>query len=92
MAAPPRTQYAKSGRVNIAYQVLGEGRLDLVWTFGFVSHIELAWENPAIARFFRRLASFGRLIVFDKRGPGSLMPSRLTSCRRSSSGWTTCAR
>ena len=70
MAAPPRTQYAKSGRVNIAYQVLGEGPLDLLWTSGWISHIELAWENPAIARFFRRLASFGRLIVFDKRGTG----------------------
>jgi pimeloyl-ACP methyl ester carboxylesterase len=70
MAQPPRTQYAKSGRVHIAYQVLGEGPLDLVWTPGWISHVELAWESPANARFFRRLASFGRLIVFDKRGTG----------------------
>jgi pimeloyl-ACP methyl ester carboxylesterase len=70
MAAPPKTQYAKSGRVHIAYQVLGEGPLDLVWTPGWISHVELLWEMPAAARFFRHLASFGRLILFDKRGTG----------------------
>jgi len=70
MAPPPKTQYAKSGRVHIAYQVLGEGPLDLVWIPGWISHVELAWEMPAAARFFRHLASFGRLILFDKRGTG----------------------
>ncbi|MGH9650579.1 MAG: alpha/beta fold hydrolase, partial [Terriglobales bacterium] len=70
MASPPKTQYAKSGQSHIAYQVLGEGPLDMVWTPGFISHIELAWENLAVTRFFRRLSSFGRLILFDKRGTG----------------------
>ena len=49
MASPPRTQYAKSGPFHIAYQVLGEGPLDLVWTPGWVSHLELMWENPRFA-------------------------------------------
>jgi pimeloyl-ACP methyl ester carboxylesterase len=68
MAAP--TQYAESGGVSIAYQVHGEGPLDLLFVPGFVSHVELIWEEPSIAAFFRRLASFSRLVVFDKRGQG----------------------
>ena len=70
MPVPPRTQYAKSGRAHIAYQVLGEGPLDLVLVHGWVSHLELLWEQPAAARSLRRLASFSRLILFDKRGTG----------------------
>jgi pimeloyl-ACP methyl ester carboxylesterase len=66
----PRTRYAKSGDLNIAYQVLGDGPLDLVFVPGFVSNVEMMWEEPALARFLRRLASFTRLIVFDKRGTG----------------------
>ena len=66
----PETRYAKSGDVNIAYQVLGEGPIDLVYVPGWVSHIEYGWEQPLVARFFRRLASFSRLILFDKRGTG----------------------
>ncbi len=66
----PRTQYARSGKVNIAYQVIGEGSLDLVYVPGWVSHVELRWQDPDIARFLRRLASFSRLITFDKRGTG----------------------
>jgi pimeloyl-ACP methyl ester carboxylesterase len=66
----PRTQYAKSGDVNIAYQVVGEGPLDLVLVPGFVSHLELDWEEPRSVRFLERLASFSRLIRFDKRGTG----------------------
>ena len=66
----PRTQYARSGKVNIAYQVIGEGPLDLVFVPGWVSHLELAWEDPERASFLRRLASFSRLIIFDKRGTG----------------------
>ncbi len=66
----PQTKYAKSGDVHIAYQVVGEGPLDLVYIPGFVSHVELAWEEPTWARAFRRLASFSRLIKFDKRGTG----------------------
>src|ERR1051325_1441739 len=68
--ARPETHYAKSGDVNIAYQVLGEGPIDLVFVLGWVSHIEYGWEQPIVASFFRRLASFSRLILFDKRGTG----------------------
>ncbi|MBI2155204.1 MAG: adenylate/guanylate cyclase domain-containing protein [Candidatus Rokubacteria bacterium] len=66
----PKTRYAKSGDVHVAYQVVGEGPLDLVFVPGFVSHLEFDWEVPGIARFLQRLASFSRLIRFDKRGTG----------------------
>ena len=66
----PTTRYAKSEEVNIAYQVFGEGSVDLVFVPGFISHIELAWEEPYLARFLRRLAAFTRVIFFDKRGTG----------------------
>lgn len=66
----PETRYTKSGDVNIAYQVLGEGPRDLVLVPGWVSNVEIAWEEPALARFLNRLASFSRLILFDKRGTG----------------------
>jgi class 3 adenylate cyclase len=65
-----RTHYADSDGVSIAYQVHGEGPLDLVFVPGFVSHVEMYMGDPSIARFFRRLASFSRLIVFDKREQG----------------------
>jgi class 3 adenylate cyclase len=64
------TRYAKSGDVNIAYQVVGEGKLDLVCVLGWISNVELAWEEPNLARFLTRLSSFARLILFDKRGTG----------------------
>ena len=70
MRVPPETQYARSGDASIAYQVLGDGPLDLVVVPGFVSNLEFAWELPAYARFNERLASFSRLILFDKRGTG----------------------
>lgn len=70
MSSPPKTQYTKSGDVHIAYQVTGAGPLDLVFVPGFVSHLEYQWEYPESARFFERLASFSRLIRFDKRGTG----------------------
>lgn len=66
----PETKYVKSGEVNIAYQVIGDGPLDLIFVSGWVSHLEYAWEEPSIAHFYRRLASFSRLILFDKRGTG----------------------
>jgi class 3 adenylate cyclase len=66
----PRTQYAKSGDVHIAYQVFGEGAVDLVFVPGFVSHIENYWDEPNFARWLRRLGSFSRVIMFDKRGTG----------------------
>ena len=67
---PPETRYARSGNVRIAYQVIGDGPLDLVFVPGFVSNIEIFWEQPQWAHFFSRLASFSRLILFDKRGTG----------------------
>jgi class 3 adenylate cyclase len=64
------TRYAKSDGVNIAYQVTGEGPLDIVLVPGFISHLELDWEEPRSAHFLERLSSFARLIRFDKRGTG----------------------
>jgi len=69
-APVPPTRYARSGDVNIAYQVLGDGPLDLVFVMGWVSHLEYFWTEPSFARFLRRLSSFSRLILFDKRGTG----------------------
>lgn len=66
----PRTRYARSGDVSIAYQVVGNGPLDLVYVPGWISNVEMTWEEPSVARFFERLASFSRLILFDKRGTG----------------------
>jgi pimeloyl-ACP methyl ester carboxylesterase len=66
----PKTHYAQSGNVNIAYQVLGEGSLDLVFVMGWVSHLDYFWTEPSFARFLRKLGSFSRLILFDKRGTG----------------------
>jgi pimeloyl-ACP methyl ester carboxylesterase/class 3 adenylate cyclase len=68
------TRYAKSGDCHIAYQVLGQGPLDVVFIPGFVSHVEHAWDDPRLAHFFRRIASFARLILFDKRGTGMSDP------------------
>lgn len=69
MSTPP-THYAKSGDVSIAYQVVGDGPIDLVLVLGFATHIELQWEWPPLARFLERISSFSRLILFDKRGTG----------------------
>jgi class 3 adenylate cyclase len=76
-SAPPETRYAKSGDVNIAYQVVGDGPFDLVYVPGWISNVELMWEEPAHARLLRRLASFSRLILFDKRGTGLSDPVSL---------------
>ena len=67
----PETRYAgTTDGVSIAYQVVGDGPVDLVWIQGFVSHVELAWTHPPLARPYRRIASFSRLILFDERGTG----------------------
>ena len=67
----PETHYAKArDGVSIAYQVVGDAPRDLVLVPGWVSHLEAAWDEPSLARFFERLASFSRLILFDKRGTG----------------------
>lgn len=70
LEGPPKTLYARSGDVNIAYQVIGDAPLDLVFVMGWVSHLEYFWSEPSFARFLLRLASFSRLILFDKRGTG----------------------
>jgi pimeloyl-ACP methyl ester carboxylesterase len=66
----PETRYTKSGDVNIAYQVVGEGPFDLIWVPGWISNVEESWEVPEYAHFLQRLSSFSRLILFDKRGTG----------------------
>jgi pimeloyl-ACP methyl ester carboxylesterase len=96
----PPTRYARSGDVNIAYQVSGEGPFDVVFVPPFVSHVELLWRVPSWAAFNRRLASSCRLILFDKRGTGmsdrisgatSLeAPSTLSARGRSSSAGRFC--
>jgi len=63
-------KYARSGDVNIAYQVVGDGAIDIVLVLGWVSHLAYVWELPAMSAFLNRLASFSRLILFDKRGCG----------------------
>src|SRR5687768_10079474 len=68
--SPPPVHYARSRDVNIAYQVLGDGPLDLVFVMGWISHLDYFWTEPSFARFLRGLASFSRLILFDKRGTG----------------------
>lgn len=71
MVRAPVTRYARSGDVNIAYQVVGQGEFDVVFIPGAVSHVDLIWDDPARSRFFERLSGFCRLIVFDKRGTGA---------------------
>lgn len=70
----PEIHYAKSGDVHIAYQVLGDGPVDLVIVPGWVSHLEILWEEPQAAAFLRRLGEFSRVILFDKRGTGMSDP------------------
>ena len=71
MPTMPQTRYATApDGVSIAYQVIGDGPRDLVWVHGWISHVEASWEEPTLAAFFERLASFCRLIQFDKRGTG----------------------
>ncbi|MCI0712168.1 MAG: alpha/beta fold hydrolase [Chloroflexi bacterium] len=71
LATPrPQTQYVKSGEVHIAYQVLGDGPVDVVFVNGFISHLDLIWEDAPLVQFLTTLSSRCRLIVFDKRGVG----------------------
>jgi class 3 adenylate cyclase len=67
---PIRTRYAKNGDINVAYQVFGEGNVDLVMVPGFISHIENYWDEPNLARWLRKVGSFARVILFDKQGTG----------------------
>jgi class 3 adenylate cyclase/pimeloyl-ACP methyl ester carboxylesterase len=66
----PVTRYTRSGEASIAYQVIGDGRLDVLFMTGWISQIEQLWELPALRRFLERLAVFSRLILFDRRGTG----------------------
>ncbi len=75
---PPDTQYAKSGDLHIAYQVFGDGRIDLVFVPSWFSHVEAIWEWPEAEAFLNRLASFSRVIIFDQRGTGMSDPIPLT--------------
>jgi pimeloyl-ACP methyl ester carboxylesterase len=87
---PPETRYAKSGDVNIAYQVVGDGPLDLALVHGWVQSFDAGREIEPIERFYHRLASFSRLILFDKRGTGlsdRVAPDNLPTLE---TGWTTC--
>ncbi len=70
VAAAPDTRYASSGGCHVAYRVLGSGAIDLVLAPGFVSHLDVFWEYPPFVRFVSRLATFARVIVFDRRGVG----------------------
>jgi pimeloyl-ACP methyl ester carboxylesterase len=69
-SARPETRYAKSGDLNIAYQVVGEGPFDLIYVPGWISNVDLMWDEPAHAHVLERFAGFSRLILFDKRGTG----------------------
>lgn len=71
----PVTQYARSGDVHIAYQVVGEGNRDILFVPGIISHLDLWWEDPVASSFFRNLSTLGRLILFDKRDTGLSDPS-----------------
>lgn len=66
----PDTKYAKSGDISIAYQSIGNGELDLICVLGWVSNVEYVWEEPTISSFLKRLSTFSRLIILDKRGTG----------------------
>lgn len=68
---PPRTRYAQSGDVSIAYQLVGEMPSTLVFAPGWISHVEVMWEDPHFAQFITRLTAFARVILFDKRGTGA---------------------
>jgi class 3 adenylate cyclase/pimeloyl-ACP methyl ester carboxylesterase len=68
---PPETMYVESGEADVAYTVVGDGPLDLLYFYGLGSHVDLIWDDPLAVRFLDRLASFSRLIFFDRRGTGA---------------------
>src|SRR5262245_32097191 len=75
----PDTRYAKNGDAYIAYQAVGDGRIDLVVLTQWFSHVDGQWDLPPLAAFLERLTSFGRVIVFDKRGTGLSDPVTVSS-------------
>jgi hypothetical protein len=92
MTTTPETKYVKSGDVYIAYQVVGDGPRDLVLVPPFVSHVELYCEEPYLARFLNRLASFSRLICSISAALGSPTAFPILLSPTWSNGWTTCGR
>ena len=87
----PTTRYARSGDATIAYQVAGEGPLDLLFLPGWISQIEQLWSAPAMRRFLERLAVFNRLILFDRRGSGLSDRQPVDPRRRTSESTVTAA-
>ena len=85
----PETRYARHGDLHIAYQVLGTGPTDILLLDQWFSHMDAQWDVAPLAAFRERLASFGRLIMFDKTGTGLSDPVPTARCRRSTSGWRT---
>ena len=81
----PTTRYAVSGEVNIAYQTMGDGPIDIVLVPGIVSHVEFLHEFPEYTAFLRRLSKFARVVTFDKRGQG--LSDRISGAPCSKSGW-----
>ena len=84
-------RYARNGEVSLAYEIVGEGERDILVTFGWVGSFQSAWEHPPHARWLERLATLGRVIMWDKRGTGlsdRMAPDRLPTLR---SAWTTSA-
>jgi pimeloyl-ACP methyl ester carboxylesterase len=73
-AVPPETRYARVGGDRLADQVLGQGPPDPVFTMGSFSHVDMVWDDPQVALFLRWLASFSRLVRFDRRGTGASDP------------------
>jgi class 3 adenylate cyclase/pimeloyl-ACP methyl ester carboxylesterase len=71
----PKTRYARDGDVSIAYQMFGDGPVDLVHTWGPATHVEHMWEHPRVVRFYDRLGSFARVLLFDRRGTGASDPT-----------------
>ncbi len=66
----PEPRFAWNGDSTVAYEVVGDGPVDLVYMPGFINNLEVVWDNPLMARFLKRLASFSRLIMIDRRGMG----------------------
>ena len=90
MVGGPETRYAVApDGVHVAYQVVGDGPIDLVFLFEWMSNVDVQWQEPSVASFLDRLSSFSRLIMLDTPGPGSPIRSMSGACPQSKSGWKT---
>src|SRR5918996_5009598 len=88
----PETRYAKSGDVNIAHQVVGDGPIDIVLVDQWFSHVEAMWDVPPLARLVERLARFARVLLFDSEEPGCRILFQSPHSPRSRNGWTMWSR